>query len=242
MLRGAAGAPARCERLEQVPAARGGGDRPRVGGRGRTARSDGRRRDRGDGRVIAGRRERESARRGDADAACQAPDAVPRPSGGLGRRAGVRSRCRVRGTDATAAASRSSAAHRHRRRLTAAEAGASSRSAAGGRDSRMADTGAVTSGPQPRPVALRPRASRRTGDRNGTGCSGCRRSSDRAGRQQRQGSTYPSAADETLMPRCTYGLGHSDSPVCPATPIASPSATVAPLLVVISARWVTDTV
>jgi hypothetical protein len=62
------------------------------------------------------------------------------------------------------------------------------------------------------------------------------------GGSSEEGSTYPSAAEETLMPRCTYGFDHSDSPVCLATPIASPSATVAPFPVVISPRWVTDTV
>ena len=76
-----------------------------------------------------------------------------------------------------------------------------------------------------------------TGDAAATGGAATAR-----GGSREAGSTYPSAAEETLMPRCTYGFGHSDSPVCPATPIASPSATDAPFPVVISPRWVTDTV
>ncbi len=55
------------------------------------------------------------------------------------------------------------------------------------------------------------------------------------------GSTYPSAADETRTPRCTYGRGHSGSPLAPASPIRSPSPTTAPLTTETSPRCVTET-
>jgi len=55
------------------------------------------------------------------------------------------------------------------------------------------------------------------------------------------GSTYPSAAEETRMPRWTYGTGHSAPSFAPATPTESPSETSAPFDTVISPRCVSET-
>ena len=55
------------------------------------------------------------------------------------------------------------------------------------------------------------------------------------------GSTYPSARSAVRIPRCTYGVGHSLSPLKPAVPMGSPSTTAAPFATAIAPRCVNDT-
>jgi hypothetical protein len=55
------------------------------------------------------------------------------------------------------------------------------------------------------------------------------------------GSTYPSAASEIRIPRWTYGVGHSLSPLWPARPTVSPSTTVVPFATESWPRWVNET-
>lgn len=43
------------------------------------------------------------------------------------------------------------------------------------------------------------------------------------------------------MPRCTYVVGHSGSPLEPASPTRDPSATGSPFATDSSPRWVSDT-
>ena len=108
-----------------------------------------------------------------------------------------------------------------RSRLDPAAVGASVRS---GRSDRV-PAGAPSEGagaPRPAPSPGRGagarvrRARRRRHDRPGA-AGAC------------AGSTYPSAAADTRIPRWTYGDGHSVSPLGPAMPTGSPSATVGAL-------------